>query len=133
MDCVFCSIAAANDPHHEIVWEDDAHVAFLNARPAMPHSILVIPRQHIDYAFDLDADAFGALMEASRKLAIPLKDYAKAVRTTLAIDGFHIAHAHVHLIPALKSGDMCTPAGTPSPEELRVAGNDLRTLYADFI
>ncbi len=130
-DCVFCAIVAANEPHHEIVWQDERHVAFLNKRPTNPDHLLVIPRAHTDYAFDLSPEAYAALMEASRKLAVPLRAFSGEKRIALAIDGFHVPHVHVHLVPVEKTGDLCSPATDPSPDELASRGDSLRKLFAE--
>ncbi len=129
--CVFCMIAEKNDPHHEIVWQDERHVAFLNRYPTNPGHVLVIPRAHTDYAFDLSPEAYAALMEASRKLAVPLRAFSGEKRIALAIDGFHVPHVHVHLVPVDKTGDLCNPATDPSPDELRTHGDALRQLFAE--
>lgn len=132
MNCVFCAIVSDNNPHHEIVWQDGAHVAFLSIRPTAPGHTLVIPRDHVDYAFDLNAPAFGALMEASRKIAVPLKELTGAVRIGLAIDGFQVPHAHVHLVPVHQSGDLCLSPQDIAPEELRATGDRFRAAYASI-
>ena len=133
MTCTFCSIVEKNDPHHEIVWQDEHHVAFLNKFPTNPAHTLVIPRAHTDYAFDLSPEAYAALMEVSRKLAIPLKTFSGEKRVALAIDGFHVPHVHVHLVPVDKTGDLCLPTHEPSPEELRKTGDALRALFASIV
>lgn len=134
MSCVFCSIIENNDPHHEIVWSDEQHLAFLNIYPAQPGHLLVIPRAHTDYAFDLPPGDFNALMEASRRLALPLKAELKPERVALAIDGFHVPHVHVHLVPSNKSGDLLKKRDERAPaEELARMGERLRAAFAAFI
>lgn len=107
MTCVFCTIIEKNEPHHEIVWQDEQHVAFLTHRPEQPGHTLVIPRAHVDSAFDLSPEEFGSLMDASRRLAIALKKARGSARVALAISGFHVPHAHVHLVPVNESGAIC--------------------------
>jgi histidine triad (HIT) family protein len=132
-DCVFCTIVEKNDPHHEIVWQDERHIAFLNRYPTNPGHLLVIPRAHTDYAFDLAPEAYAALLEASRALAAPLKAYTGKKRIALAIDGFHVPHVHVHLVPVEKTGDLCNASAEADPEALAVAGDALRALYTDLV
>ena len=133
MSCVFCSVVEKNDPHHEIVWQDAEHIAFLNRFPTNHGHTLVIPRAHIEYAFDLAPDAYARLMEASRKLAAPLRSYAASERIALAIDGFHVPHVHVHLVPVSKTGDLCLPAQAPSDETLAEVGDALRARFKDIV
>jgi len=132
MTCVFCTIALKNDPHHEIVWQDEAHVAFLTHRPEQPGHMLVIPRIHVDSAFDLSPEAFSALMEASRRLAIALKKARGSNRVALAISGFHVPHAHVHLVPVNETGAICIqlPDGwVEDPSTLALIGDELRVAF----
>ncbi len=133
MSCVFCSIVENNDPHHEIVWEDERHIAFLSKQSAHPGHTLVIPREHIDYVFDLPSEAYSRLMEAGRKLAGPLKAHSGSERIAVAIDGFQVPHVHVHLVPVNKTGDLCMPTREPSAEELHMHGEALRAVYKDIV
>ncbi len=134
MNCVFCSVVDKNEPHHEIVWSDKRHIAFLNIKPAQPGHVLVIPRKHVDDGFDLSSEEFGALMEASRRLAVPLKAVLNPSRVALALEGFHVPHAHVHLIPVNKSGDMMNETKEPVPsEELVPIAEALRAAIASTL
>ncbi|MEJ0054096.1 MAG: HIT family protein [bacterium] len=134
MNCVFCSVVEKNEPHHEIVWSDKRHIAFLNIKPAQPGHVLVIPRKHVDDGFDLSSEEFGALMEASRRLAVPLKAVLNPSRVALALEGFHVPHAHVHLIPVNKSGDMMNETKEPVPsEELVPIAEALRAAIASTL
>ncbi len=108
MICVYCSIIEKNDPHHEVVWENDSHIAFLTIRPEQPGHILVIPKAHTDYVFDLPRDEYASLMETCRGLARPLKETLGANRLAVVISGFEIPHVHVSLVPAKNHGALCT-------------------------
>lgn len=129
ISCVFCSIVAANDPHHEIVWQDGRHIAFLNTRPSNPGHLLLIPREHTDYLFDLSPEAYAALMETSRKLAAPLRIFSGGRRIALAVEGFQVPHVHVHLVPVAATRDLCKKSVEALPETLAREGGALRVLY----
>ncbi len=73
-DCLFCRIAAGEIPA-EVVYSDDAVVAFRDINPRAPTHVLVIPRRHIPSAADLtDADGptlaalFGALRHVAEEV-----------------------------------------------------------------
>ena len=51
-DCVFCRIVAGEVPAH-MVLQDEATVAFLDARPVFKGHVLVMPRQHYETLPDL--------------------------------------------------------------------------------
>ena len=44
-DCVFCGIVAG-EIDAEVVFEDEATVAFLDVRPLFPGHVLLVPREH---------------------------------------------------------------------------------------
>ena len=98
MNCVFCKIL-----NHEIpaftVWEDDNHMAFLDINPINPGHIDIIPKQHVDYVFDLDEESYNAIFLLARKLAPPLKKATNAKRIGVAVEGFGVPHVHIHLVP----------------------------------
>lgn len=51
--CLFCRIAARDEPA-EILHATSSVVAFRDASPRAPTHILLIPREHIDSAADLN-------------------------------------------------------------------------------
>jgi histidine triad (HIT) family protein len=97
-DCQFCAIIA-HLSDQEIVWQDEQFVAFLAMRCQNPGHILVIPKQHIDYFFDLSAEAFADIFRVAYHLQPKLKAATNAVRIGLVVEGFGIAHAHLHMVP----------------------------------
>lgn len=54
MDCIFCKIAN-KEIAAQLLYEDDAVVAFNDISPAAPVHILVIPKKHIASLLDLTA------------------------------------------------------------------------------
>lgn len=67
MDCIFCKMLAGQAPMH-LIWEDDAHVAFLSSRPNTPGFSVVVPRQHVgSYAFAQPDEVLSGLMIAAKK------------------------------------------------------------------
>ncbi len=98
MDCIFCKIIAGEIPCHK-VWEDDAHLAFLDIRPIREGHALVVSKTHASYLFDLDQPAYDALMNASKTVAQKLKPSLGVPRVGVAVEGFEVDHVHVHLVP----------------------------------
>lgn len=107
MTCLYCDIISGTAPRHEVVWENDTHLAFLTIRPEQPGHILVIPKAHTDYVFDLPRDEYASLMETCRVLSAPLKETLGANRIAVVISGFEIPHVHVSLVPAKNHGALC--------------------------
>lgn len=100
-DCLFCRIAAGEIPA-EVVYSDDAVVAFRDVNPRAPTHVLVIPRRHIPSAADLtDADGptLAALFAALRQVAEEsgLRGY-RIVTNVGAEAGQSVFHLHLHLL-----------------------------------
>lgn len=69
-DCVFCRIAAHESPA-DIVYEDDAVIAFRDIYPKAPVHLLIVPRRHIASIADLeveDTDVIGRCFVVARQL-----------------------------------------------------------------
>jgi histidine triad (HIT) family protein len=98
MSCVFCKIAHGEAPAH-VVWQDDLFLAFLDVRPINPGHLLLIPRRHVDYLFDLDDSLYGPLFARAKELADPLRRATGCGRVGIAIEGYGVPHAHIHLVP----------------------------------
>lgn len=111
MDCLFCKIIAGEIPCHE-VWEDESHLAFLDVHPIREGHVLVIPKKHAPYLFDLDDAAYGDLMRAAKTVATALKAAMGVPRVGVAVEGFAVDHVHVHLAPIDGGGqlDPCNAA-----------------------
>jgi histidine triad (HIT) family protein len=128
--CVFCSIVKENKPFHEIIWQDKHHLAFLDASPLRDGHILVIPKKHTDYIFDLGSKDYDKLSRATRVVAIKLKRSTHCKRVAIAVEGFSVPHVHVHMIPLNKDlyiGDQDhKPRGDPDAKHLARIGRKFR-------
>ena len=96
--CIFCKISNAELPHHKI-WENDNFLAVLDVNPINPGHTLVIPKKHIDYIFDLQDKTYSEIFKVVKKIAGPLRKAMKSKRIGIAIEGFGVAHVHIHLVP----------------------------------
>lgn len=136
MTCLYCDIISKKGPHHEVVWENDSHIAFLTIRPEQPGHVLVVPKTHAEYVFEMPKDAYGSLMETCRVLAIPLKEVLGAKRIAIAVSGFEIPHVHVHLVPANHHGALCNVQDYTWREDaqtLAVMGERLREAFQGIV
>ncbi|HEU0078725.1 MAG TPA: HIT domain-containing protein [Longimicrobiaceae bacterium] len=104
MECLFCGIVAGSVPGHRI-YEDEAHIAFLDIYPASRGQTLVVPRAHRPSdVLGLPEDEFRELMEASRRVADRLRSALGCQRVALVAEGMEIDHAHVKLYPIHRIG-----------------------------
>ena len=68
METLFSRIAKGEIPSYKIA-EDDRYFAFLDINPLVHGHTLVIPKQPIDYIFDLDDPLLEGLICFSKKIA----------------------------------------------------------------
>jgi histidine triad (HIT) family protein len=107
MDCLFCKIIKKEIPA-DIVYEDDAILAFRDIHPLAPVHILIIPKRHIGTINDLtDADEAlaGHMILAARKMAGDLKISEKGYKLLFRVGewgGQEVPHIHLHLIGGAK-------------------------------
>lgn len=115
-ECVFCKIIKGEIPSSK-VYEDDNFFAFLDIKPINPGHLLVIPKAHVDYIFDMDDKQYTDLLLMAKKLAVHLKNATSAARIGVSVEGFAVAHTHVHLVPISKAGELDPHRATPASKE----------------
>ncbi|MDO6388536.1 HIT family protein [Pontibacter sp. BT731] len=102
---IFTKIVKGEIPAYKIA-EDDRYLAFLDVFPTTKGHTLVIPKQQIDYLFDLDDALYLGLMAFAKKVAAAVEKAVPCKRIGVAVVGLEVPHAHVHLIPLNKMADM---------------------------
>jgi histidine triad (HIT) family protein len=111
--CIFCKIAAREIPA-EILHESDTVVAFRDSNPQAPVHILLIPKEHIPSAAEVDSRQGGLLadlVQAASHLADAEGISAGGWRlvTNVGPDaGQTVFHLHFHM---LGGRDMAWPPG----------------------
>ncbi|MEI7583318.1 HIT family protein [Runella sp.] len=105
MPSIFTRIVNGEIPCHKIA-ETEEFLAFLDVFPCAPGHTLVIPKQEIDYIFDLDDALYAGLMQFSKKVAAAVEQAVPCKRIGIAVIGLEVPHAHVHLIPMNSMADM---------------------------
>ena len=103
MSCLFRKIASG-ELNSEIVYQDDAVVAFRDINPQAPQHILIIPRKHIATVNDAtpeDVALLGKLILTAQRIAEELGVAVNGYRLVMNCNGhggqteFHI---HLHLL-----------------------------------
>lgn len=97
-DCIFCKIARGEIPA-EKVYEDDSYLAFLDIDPQSPGHILVIPKKHYRFVWDVPESEFGQYMGVVQKLAHALQGTFGTDTVLSKVIGEEVPHAHVWLFP----------------------------------
>ncbi len=96
--CVFCKIIKGEIPCAKI-YENKTCIVFLDLNPINPGHTLVIPKKHVDYIFDLEDKDYSELFLNAKKVAKVIKATLKPKKVGIAVEGFGVPHAHIHLIP----------------------------------
>lgn len=105
MSSLFTKIVKGEVPAYKIA-EDSQFLAFLDINPNARGHVLCIPKEEVDYIFDLEEEVYQELMRFSRKVALALKKTVDCKRVGMAVVGLEVPHAHVHLIPLNSMSDM---------------------------
>jgi histidine triad (HIT) family protein len=105
MATIFTKIVNGEIPSYKIA-ENDSYYAFLDINPLSKGHTLVIPKQEVDYLFDLQDDVLAGLMVFSKKVAVALQKAIPCLRVGVAVLGLEVPHAHVHLVPLQRETDL---------------------------
>lgn len=105
MPSIFTKIINGEIPSYKIA-EDDYCIAFLDAFPLKRGHVLIVPKQEVDYLFDLEDEVYIKLMDFSKTIATALKKSIPCKRVGMTVIGLEVPHAHVHLIPINSTNDM---------------------------
>lgn len=127
MSSIFAKIVAGEIPCHKVL-EDDKFLAFMEIRPINPGHTLVIPKQEIDYFFDLDDTVLSGLMLFAKKTALKIQSAVPCRKIAVVVYGIEVPHAHVHLVPIHgKPGELSfANQKNASPEELKFIADKIR-------
>ena len=106
MDCIFCAIIKGDIPSKK-VYEDDKCFAFLDINPQAPVHCLVVPKEHIASADELNeknsaivADIFSAIPKIAKELGL---SNGYRVISNCGDDGCQsVHHLHFHILGGAK-------------------------------
>ena len=105
MATIFTKIINGEIPSYKIA-ENDKFFAFLDINPMSKGHTLVVPKQETDYIFDLEDSLLSEMMIFSKKIAAAIDKTIQCKRVGVMVIGLEVPHAHIHLIPIQKEGDM---------------------------
>ena len=105
MATIFSRIVKGEIPCYKIA-ENEQFFAFLDINPVAKGHTLVIPKREVDYIFALDDNELGDMMVFAEKVAKAIEKAVPCKRIGVAVIGLEVPHAHIHLIPISKEGDM---------------------------
>lgn len=105
MATIFSKIVNGEIPCFKIA-ENDKFFAFLDINPVQKGHTLVIPKKEIDYIFDIEDDDIQEMIIFAKQVAVKIKETIPCVKVGIAVIGLEVPHAHIHLVPMQKEGDL---------------------------
>ncbi|MEE1112454.1 MAG: HIT family protein [Bacteroidales bacterium] len=105
MSSIFTKIINGEIPSYKIA-EDEKCYAFLDISPLAEGHTLVVPKQEVDYIFDLDDELLSHLHLFAKKVAKAMKEVIECEKIGMAVIGLDVRHTHIHLVPLKEVGDL---------------------------
>jgi histidine triad (HIT) family protein len=100
-DCVFCGIVAGVK-YEDKIWEDEEFLAVLDINPCAKGHLLVIPKKHYRWVWDIEGEEYLRYMDKVCYLAGVLRKAFETDCVQMAIVGMDVFHCHVHLLPRVE-------------------------------
>lgn len=109
MDCLFCKIISGDIPSNK-VYEDEKILAFYDIAPQTPTHVVIIPKQHIACADEIDntnCEVVGYIFSKIPVIAkeLGLDDGYRIINNCKENGGQTVMHLHFHLLGGKKLGE----------------------------
>ncbi|WP_339713193.1 HIT family protein [Cyclobacterium amurskyense] len=130
MPTIFTKIINREIPGY-IVAEDEQHIAFLDIMPLVKGHVLVVPKQEVDYIYDLEDDLYSSLHLFAKKVAKAQESVIKCTRIGVAVIGLEVPHVHIHLVPLRSMDDInfSRPKLQLEPSEMEEIANKIKQAF----
>ena len=127
MATIFSRIIAGEIPCYKVA-ENDKFFAFLDINPLVKGHTLVVPKQEVDYIFDLSDEDLAAMHVFAKKVARAIEKAFPCKKVGEAVLGLEVPHAHIHLIPMQNEKDMLfsNPKLKLTDEEFKAVAESIR-------
>ena len=116
---IFSKFIAGEIPCYKVA-ENDKFFAFLDINPVNWGHTLVVPKRETDYIFDISDEELAEMIVFAKKVAKALKAVMPCRKIGVTVLGLEVPHAHIHLVPLQKEGDMdfSNKISDPDPERM---------------
>ncbi|MBQ8538123.1 MAG: histidine triad nucleotide-binding protein [Ruminococcus sp.] len=108
MSCIFCKIVNGEIPSNK-VYEDDKIIAIHDLNPQAPVHVLVIPKEHIACADDINesnCEVIGHLFSKIPVIAKELNlDGYRIINNCKEVAGQTVMHLHFHILGGKPLGE----------------------------
>lgn len=126
MPTLFSRIINGDIPSYKCA-ENEKFYAFLDINPIRQGHTLVVPKREVDYFFDLTDEEIGQMQIFAKQVAVAIKKAFPCRKVAQAVIGLEVDHAHIHLVPIDKEGELFSGSHvTLSPEEFEASAEAIR-------
>ena len=127
MASIFSRIVAGEIPCYKVA-ETEKFFAFLDINPLTKGHTLIIPKQEVDYYFDLSDEDLAGMQIFAKIIAKAIKKAFPCRKVGMAVLGLEVPHAHIHLVPMESEKDMLfsNPKLQLTPEEFQAVAESIR-------
>ena len=127
-ECVFCD---KNKITTDIVYEDNAVMAFMDMNPINEGHILIIPKEHYLDIDEIPDEILSHLMIISKKIVSALKEIYKPNGYSIMQNGGEfndIGHYHLHIFPRYKGDGFAWTYSNESKDVNKEAAKRIRDI-----
>ncbi len=100
-NCIFCKIVKGQIPSSK-VYEDTKFLGFLDINPVHKGHVLIIPKKHHRWVWDMTLDESKEAMPVAQRVAKAVQAATKCDLVVMTVVGDEVEHAHIHLIPKFR-------------------------------
>lgn len=97
-ECIFCKIIKGEIPCYKI-YEDKEVLSFLDINPYSLGHILIMPKKHSRWLWDLKPQEYSKIVERIHFLARKLREVFDTEWIEEVVVGVGVEHTHIHLMP----------------------------------
>lgn len=115
MASIFTKILHGEIPCHKLL-ENDKFIAFLDINPINPGHTLIVPKDEVDYFFDLNTIILSEILTFAQKLVPAMETAVQCRRVGIMVAGLDVPHAHLHLVPIHSEGDLNFSRAKPAEQ-----------------
>lgn len=127
MSTIFSKIISGEIPAYKVA-ESIEFLAFLDINPLAEGHVLVIPKQEVDYLFDMEDGLYTEFQLFAKIVATAMKRVIPCIKIGVAVIGLEVPHAHIHLIPMNSVSDMnfSKPKLSFTPEQFEAIAEKIK-------
>ena len=113
MDTLFTRIRKKEEAGH-LIFDENNIFAILDTCPINTGHLLVIPYEEVEDINELSDERYKELWLAVKYLSSVLKKAFDAPKVGIAVEGFGIPHAHIHLVPVYNGNELNPERASPA-------------------